>query len=93
MQGISILLDSFNQMLISILSFLSAVSDLSSEELAAKRSLLHLQDAEDLLLDHLTSVKHEEATINKYAAVTSSHTVDYMRLSVQMDRNSAQYCL
>ncbi|CCM06341.1 uncharacterized protein FIBRA_08595 [Fibroporia radiculosa] len=50
----------------SFSSFASAISRLSAEEIAVKRSELRLHAAEDELMMHLASMKHEEALVSQW---------------------------
>ncbi|KII86304.1 hypothetical protein PLICRDRAFT_143931 [Plicaturopsis crispa FD-325 SS-3] len=54
---------------LSFLTYSSAITRLSSDELAVKRSLNHLKYAEHRLSDHLASVRHEEQLITKWTDV------------------------
>lgn len=44
-------------------SYSAAIHELSMEELAARRSTLRLRQAEQELVAHLASLRHEEALI------------------------------
>ncbi|KAH8101382.1 hypothetical protein BXZ70DRAFT_932791 [Cristinia sonorae] len=80
---------------LSFSSFLSAISDLSSEELALRRSLLHLQDAEATLQDHLVATKYEESLINGWVqslqSTSGSETASLERKKAQLYAKSKEY--
>ncbi|OBZ78729.1 hypothetical protein A0H81_00275 [Grifola frondosa] len=74
---------------LSFLSVSSAISRLSAEELALKRSLLRLKHAEEELAAHLAKAKHEETLISKWTEIINDQSNSENSVAVLERRKAA----